>query len=99
MTKERDYLAELDAANASMRDIVMQAGREVNYHRSLLAELRQYIPADHPYIPGIDEQIDLEYTRRQQLADRLTWPNPIRRDLDAAIEIIHGTLPRELRDE
>lgn len=56
---ERDYLAEFDLASAKSRDILYQAGREVNYFRTLLRELRPYIQADHPWLVGIDEQISL----------------------------------------
>jgi hypothetical protein len=58
-TKERDFLAEFDLASRSTREILVEAGRTVNYLRTLLRDLRPSLPADHPWLLGIDEQIAL----------------------------------------
>lgn len=34
-----------------------------------------------------------EIARREQLADRLSWPQPVREDLDKAADIVRSTLP------
>lgn len=58
-TPERDYLAEFDLASKRSRSLLMEAGRHINYLRTLLRDLRPFLPADHPWLPGIEEQIAL----------------------------------------
>lgn len=55
---ERDYMAEFNEASSRSRDILIEAGAHVNYLRSLLRDLLPYLPKDHPWLPGINEQIE-----------------------------------------
>jgi hypothetical protein len=48
-------------------------------------------PSNTPTEPPLDGD---ERARREQLADRLSWPQPIRADLDAAADIIRSTLTK-----
>lgn len=50
-----DYLAELDASFAPVRDRVREVGRQINYLRSVIRDLLPYLPDDHPRRPGFME--------------------------------------------
>lgn len=55
---ERDYMAEFNDASSRSRDILIEAGGHINYLRTLLRELLPFLPKDHPWLPGINEQIE-----------------------------------------
>lgn len=55
---ERDYMAEFNEASSRSRDILIEAGGHINYLRSLLRDLLPFLPKNHPWLPGINEQIE-----------------------------------------
>lgn len=50
-------MSEFNDASASSRDILIEASGHINYLRTLLREFL-FLPKDHPWLPGINEQIE-----------------------------------------
>lgn len=52
---QRDYLEELRESQRDINRVLTDAGREVNYLRSMIRTLSDHLPKDHPYWPGIQD--------------------------------------------
>jgi hypothetical protein len=82
----------LERARDVVAEVVRGLGGEARVGATLalnaIAEAMIGTRASEPPLDG-DER-----ARREQLADRLSWPQPIRADLDAAADIIRSTLTK-----
>jgi hypothetical protein len=52
---QRDYLAEFEKVNEPARELLVDAGRHINYLRTVVRTMLPYFPTDHPYYPGFSE--------------------------------------------
>lgn len=57
-SNSRDWLAEFEESNKKSAALLREAGRHVNYLRSLVRDISVYLPKDHPWKPGINEVIN-----------------------------------------
>jgi hypothetical protein len=87
----------LERARDVVAEVVRGLGGEARVGATLalnaIAEAMIGTRASEPPLDG-DER-----ARREQLADRLSWPQPIRADLDAAADIIRSTLTKSARPD
>ena len=54
-SKERNYLAEFDAANEPVRALLLDAGGYINYLRTVVREMLPHFPTDDPRHVGFSE--------------------------------------------